>query len=162
MNKLFRNIIALAVFASILSCTGIYEDGAELAGDFGKNVEQISVADLQKKIDAGEDFLLIDVRQPGEYWTENIIGSVLIPRGLLEFQIEDEDYWMDQYMYPPDKNETEIVIYCKSGMRGILVVRTLKQLGYKNVKNLKGGYDAFNPNQDPDAQPHASSGGCGG
>jgi len=162
MNKLFRNIISIVVFASIFSCTGIYEDGAELANDLSKDVEQISVADLQKKLDAGEDFVLIDVRQPGEYWTANIPGSVLMPRGILEFQIMDEDYWMEQYMYPPDKNETEIVIYCKSGKRGILAVRTLKQLGFKNVKNLEGGYDAFDPNQDPNAKPKASSGGCGG
>ncbi|MBN2776481.1 MAG: rhodanese-like domain-containing protein [Bacteroidales bacterium] len=162
MSNIIKYLLAFAILIMAFSCTGIYEDGAELAVDISKNVEQISVEDLNKKIEAGEDFVLIDVRQESEFWTANIPGSVHIPRGILEFNILNEDFWMEQYMYPPDKVESEIVIYCKSGMRGILAVNTLLQLGFKNVKNLKGGYDAFNPNQDPNAKPKTGSGGCGG
>jgi rhodanese-related sulfurtransferase len=63
-------------------------------------------------------------------------------------------------MYPPEKN-AEIIVYCKAGSRGILAAVSLMQLGYTNVKNLEGGYDAFNPHQDPNAKPK-SSGSCGG
>jgi len=161
MNKQILNILMLSVIILIVGCKGIYEDGSELSNDYKNQITSISVDDLKAKINNGEEFLLIDVRQPGEYYTENIPGSVLIPRGLLEFKISDEDFWMEQFMYPPEKN-TEIVIYCKSEKRGILAARTLKELGYANVKNLEGGYDAYNPNQDPNAKPKTSSGGCGG
>ncbi|MBU0488654.1 MAG: rhodanese-like domain-containing protein [Bacteroidetes bacterium] len=154
--------IKFALLLLITSCTGTYEDGKELANDVRSSIIQISVSDLNKKIENGEDFLLLDVRQPSEYHTNNIPGSILFPRGLLEVNINNEDFWASQYLYPPLKDSTEIVIYCKSGMRGILAAKTLLELGYKNVKNLDGGYDAFNPNQDPNAKPKASSGGCGG
>ncbi|MBN2681784.1 MAG: rhodanese-like domain-containing protein [Bacteroidales bacterium] len=161
MRKL--SILFLLSFSVLFfGCTGIYEDGTEMAENYKSSIEQISVDDLHKKIESGEEFLLLDIRQPGEYYTENIPGSILLPRGILEFKIYDEEFWSSQYLYPPMKDSTEIVVYCKSGNRGILAVRSLKQLGFKNVKNLEGGYDAFNPNQDPNAKPKASSGGCGG
>jgi rhodanese-related sulfurtransferase len=160
MNRL----IYISLFAFILTaaCTGIYEDGNELADDTKSLVKQISVADLNAKIANGEDFLLIDIRQPKDYYTGNIQGSVSIPRGLLEFKINNEDFWATQYIYPPLKDSTEIILYCKSGKRGILAAETLLMLGYKNVQNLDGGYDAFNPNQDPNAKPKEQTGGCGG
>lgn len=155
-------LITITLVAVLNSCTGIYEDGTELAQASKHCVKQISVSELHAKIDNGEDFLLLDVRQTNDYLTNNISGSISIPRGTLEFNINNEEFWAKQYIYPPSKDSTEIVVYCKSEKRGILAVQTLMQLGYKNVKNLEGGYDAFNPNQDPNAKPKVSSGGCGG
>lgn len=230
MNKIIRNILIICLLAFAVSCTGIYEDGADLANDYKSTITEISVEDFKVRIgfideveeeiveadnledydaddasyeedeyyddeyeddysydeeyeedysydeeyedsedydyeeeeteDDGE-YYLIDVRQPGEHYAASIPGSVLIARGLLEFRIADEDFWMEQYMFPPEK-DSEIYIYCKSGKRGILAVRTLMQLGYTNVKNLVGGYAAFDPNQDPNATAAPSSGGCGG
>ncbi|MBU0763313.1 MAG: rhodanese-like domain-containing protein [Bacteroidetes bacterium] len=145
-----------------VGCTGIYEDGTELAKDKQTGITEISVDELKAKITNNEDFMLIDVRQPGESYKGKIEGSVLIPRGLLEMRIGNEDFWMEQYMYPPLKDSTEIIIYCKSGMRGVLATETLLQLGYENVKNLTGGYNAFNPNPDESDHAPAGSGGCGG
>jgi rhodanese-related sulfurtransferase len=161
MKNIIRNILVFSVSLLTFSCVGIYEDGTELSDDLKGNVKSISVAELKKKIEKTEDFVLIDVRQPGDYYTANIPGSVSITRGILEFSIADTNFWEEQYMYVPEKN-TEIVIYCKSGKRGVFATLALMQLGYKNVRNLEGGYDAFNPNQDPNAKPKASSGGCGG
>lgn len=155
-------IISFVLVSILNSCTGIYEDGNELAQASKHLVKQISVSELQAKIKNGEDFLLLDLRQPKDYLTNNIPGAISIPRGILEFNINNEDFWAKQYIYPPSKDSTEIVVYCKSGKRGILAAITLMQLGYKKVKNLDGGYDAFNPNQDPNAKPKVSSGGCGG
>ncbi len=162
MKKIKNLILFLIVGVSFSSCVGIYEDGAEIANDIKCAEKQISVADLKQKIENGDDFTLIDVRQPDEYYTSNIPGSILLPRGILESKIGDEEFWMSQYIYPPDKDSSEIIIYCKSEKRGILAVHSLSKLGYKKVKNLEGGYDAFNPNQDPNAKPKKSSGGCGG
>lgn len=160
--KTLKSILILILFVTaFVACTGIYEDGHELASDVGRQVEQISVDQLKSTMEDGGDYVLIDVRQPVEHYTASIDGSVLMPRGIIEKNIGDEDFWMEQYMYPPMKDSTEIIVYCKSGARSILAVKSLMELGYKDVKGLKGGYDAFNPNQDPDAKPEASSG-CGG
>lgn len=153
----------MLLFAVMLmaSCRGIYEDTAEMAAGYKSEVTIITVDELKQKVEKTEDFLLIDVRQPSDYYTANIPGSVSIPRGLLEFKIGSADFWMEQYLYPPEKT-TEIVVYCNSGNNSILAAVALKSLGYKNVKSLEGGYKAYNPNQDPNAKPKAASGGCGG
>ena len=162
MNKLGQYILLITLFGLFTSCVGIYEDGTELADQAKERVEEISVDSLNAKIERGDDFLLIDIRQPKEYYTDNIPGSILLPRGILEFEIMNDDFWAEQYLYPPLKDSTEVIIYCKSGKRGILATESLMQLGFKNVKNLEDGYDAFNPNQDPNAEPKKASGGCGG
>ena len=160
MKTNIKYLLILSIILLTAGCRGIYEDATEMASDYKSKVKSITVADLQAKTDKGESYLLIDVRQPDEYLTENIPGSVSIPRGMLEFNIGSEAFWSTQYMYPPEKN-TEIIVYCKAGSRGILAAVSLMQLGYTNVKNLEGGYDAFNPNQNPNAKPK-SSGSCGG
>ncbi len=156
-----NTLLILIAFASIFtSCKGIYEDTAEMAADYKKDVQSISVDTLKALVEKTGDFVLIDVRQPSDYYTGNIPGSVSIPRGILEFKIGLEDFWMSQYMYPPEKN-TEIIVYCNAGNNSVLAAYALKCLGYTNVKSLEGGYKAYNPNQDPNAKPK-SSGGCGG
>jgi len=143
MKNIKIYLLSIAILFSLFSCTGIYEDGHELAQDKIENISQISVDELKSKIEKQEDFLLIDVRQLKESKKEQIKNAILIPRGTIEFEIANKTFWEKQSMNPPNK-ETEIIIYCKSGMRGILTVETLMQLGYKNVKNLEGGYLAFN------------------
>lgn len=161
MQNTFKTIFLFLAVVLTASCRGIYEDTTEMAADYRSDVESISVDELKAKVEKTGDFLLIDVRQSTDYYTANIPGAVSIPRGLLEFQIGSADFWMAQYMYPPEKN-TEIIVYCNSGNNSVLAACTLKSLGYKNVKSLIGGYKAFNPNQDPNAKPKAASGGCGG
>ncbi len=149
--------LVCGIFAS---CMGVYEDAAEMAAGYKQDVKTISVDSLKLKVEKTGDFLLLDVRQPSDYYTANIPGSVSIPRGVLEFKIASSDFWMAQYMYPPEKT-TEIIVYCNAGNNSILAAVALKKLGYKNVKSLIGGYKAYNPNQDPNAKPK-SAGGCGG
>lgn len=161
MQNTFKTIFLFLAVVLTASCRGIYEDTTEMAADYRSDVESISVDELKAKVEKTGDFLLIDVRQSTDYYTANIPGAVSIPRGLLEFQIGSADFWMAQYMYPPEKT-TEIIVYCNSGNNSVLAACTLKSLGYKNVKSLIGGYKAFNPNQDPNAKPKATTGGCGG
>lgn len=161
MKKLIK-VISITILTGITSsCQGIYENGSEIAADCKKNTTQLSVDDLKSKLDAGGDYYLIDVRQPSEYYTGNIPGSVLISRGVLEFKIDDEGFWAEQYIYPPEK-DSEIIVYSENGDLGILAAQTLKKLGYNKVFNLEGGYKSFNPNQDPNAKPVTPGAGCGG
>lgn len=161
MNKIIKNTSIFLSLCFAVSCTGIYEDGAEMAADKKSKVNSTSVDSLKKMIDNGEDLLVIDIRESSEFYTESIPGSVLISRGMLEFQIDDIDFWAQQYMYPPEKTG-KIIICSKNGDLGVLSAISLTKMGYKNVSNLEGGYGAFNPNQDPNAAPKKSGGGCGG
>jgi rhodanese-related sulfurtransferase len=155
------NITFTALLIILFSaCTAIYEDGKELASVVKTDVKEIPVDTLKSMIDHGEEFLLIDVRQPAEYEAGNIPGSFSIPRGELEFLIMDEYFWEEQFMYVPLKTD-KIIVYCKAGDRGILAAKALQKLGFENVSNLKGGWNAFSGG-NPVETKQPESGGCGG
>lgn len=161
MRKLIYLTAVVLLISLSTSCKGIYENGSEMAADCKDQVNQLCVKSLQSKIEEGGDYYLIDVRQPSDYYTANIPGSVLLSRGILEFIISDIEFWSEQYIYPPEK-DSEIIVYSENGDLGILAAKTLMQLGFTKVYNLDGGYKAFNPNQDPNAVPVKTGAGCGG
>ncbi|MCK5839848.1 MAG: hypothetical protein KAG99_08365 [Bacteroidales bacterium] len=165
----FINLMIIP-FILLWSCNAIYENGKEMAASSQTRIDQISVAELNEKMLGEEEFHLIDVRQPKElkkgyinqdFDYDDYLEPVNIPRGLLEFRIADAGFWENYYEELPEKESTEIIVYCKSGGRGALAAETLMQLGYNNVKSLSGGYDAWNPDQDDTAVKEESSG-CGG
>jgi len=149
MKKL---IYLIPVLILAIACNGIYENGKELAMDLKFSVNQISVEDLKAKLENDEAFYLIDVRTNAEF-EEGFINDnydfnmyfkpVILPRGILEFKIDDPVYWEDFFEDVPDKETTEIIIYSQNGDRGLLSANTLLQLGYKNVSNLDGGFDKW-------------------
>lgn len=101
-------------------------------------MQEISVQELQKWIKEGEDFLLIDVREPLEYETGHIRG-VNIPMGEILNRLEE---------IPAQRR---VVFHCKSGGRSSAVVRYLTaEKGFKNLYNLKGGILAWKNEIDPD------------
>jgi molybdopterin/thiamine biosynthesis adenylyltransferase/rhodanese-related sulfurtransferase len=94
-------------------------------------IKELEVAEVQAK--PSSDWVFLDVREPEEF-TEGIIpGSVLLPRGNLELQVESAI---------PDKN-APILVYCAAGVRSIFATVTLGQLGYTRVTSLIGGFDAW-------------------
>lgn len=93
----------------------------------------ITVEQLKKRLDAGEDIHLLDVRENHERAEYNI-GGVHIPLGQVQtMQIEDIDDW---------KND-EVVVYCRSGNRSGIAAQFLEQAGFTNVVNLTGGMLAW-------------------
>ena len=99
MKTNIKYLLILCIVLLTSSCKGIYEDATEMAADYKSEIKSISVAELQAKTDKGESYLLIDVRQPDEYLTENIPGSVSIPRGLLEFNIGSEEFQCNVFVF---------------------------------------------------------------
>jgi len=99
----------------------------------------ITVLELKAKIDAGETFRLIDVREPREHRVSSIAGAELRPLGEIQ-------NWADSL---PDKNE-EIILHCHHGMRSERAASYLAHLGFTNVKNLVGGIDDWSITVDPD------------
>jgi NADPH-dependent 2,4-dienoyl-CoA reductase/sulfur reductase-like enzyme/rhodanese-related sulfurtransferase/two-component sensor histidine kinase len=91
----------------------------------------ISPIELKKKLDAGEEILLIDVRTPGEVASENIAGSLHIPLGTLRGRLEE---------LPSGQ---EIVIVCSSGIRAYEAALILQAEGFGRVRALDGGLLAW-------------------
>jgi len=159
--KLYKWLSGFFIIILFAACSNIYENGSDLAAGTRPYVQEITVDELNKKIENQEDFLLIDVRQAAEYQKSNIPGSLLIPRGLIEFKIGDDAFWEEEFLYTPEK-DAEIILYCKKGDRGILATKALTELGYTNVKNLSGGIIAWDPDFDSGSAAAPDAGGCGG
>lgn len=102
----------------------------------------ITVQELKKKMDSGEKFILIDVREPYEHQEFNI-GGKLIPMGSVPYALEELESQKDE----------EIILYCRSGNRSGMAQEFLMQQGFKKVLNLTGGMlawvDAFGMEQNP-------------
>ncbi|MDR2195893.1 MAG: sulfurtransferase [Gallionellaceae bacterium] len=104
-------------------------------------IKEISPAELQAW-DRNE-FVLIDVREPGEYATGHISGAANVPRGVLEFRIGAHLASDAERKKTNSDCSANIVIYCQGGGRAALATESLIQLGYTNVRSLAGGIDAW-------------------
>ncbi|MBE0639702.1 MAG: rhodanese-like domain-containing protein [Bacteroidales bacterium] len=160
MKREILKTFTLLLVVAMTSCSAIYEDGQELASGIQQDITGITVDELNAKIENGEDFLLIDVRQKDEFTNSAITGALNIPRGTLEFTIRNDEFWEEEFLYTPE-NDQEIIVYCKLGHRGALAALALQQIGFTNVKYLQGGILAWDPNIEKNAPKKSSGGGCG-
>ena len=94
-----------------------------------EEIEEIEVEDIDL-----ENMVLIDVREADEFASGLIpaVNVFTIPRGKLEFAVDDKLV---------DISDHQVVCYCLKGARGLLGAKTLKDLGFSNVVNLKGGIE---------------------
>jgi adenylyltransferase/sulfurtransferase len=92
---------------------------------------------VKAKIDQGDNFLLLDVREPHEYQIASIPTAQLIPLGELPKRMHELTA------------AVEIVAHCKSGVRSAKAVELLQQSGFKRVRNMKGGILAWSDKVDP-------------
>jgi sulfur-carrier protein adenylyltransferase/sulfurtransferase len=115
------------------------EPAAAQAPGAGVNQWETTSVDLKKRLDAGDDVFVLDVREPNEYQICRIAGSVLIPLGELPRRYAE---------LPEDK---DIVALCKMGGRSAKATEFLQSVGFKRVKNLRGGIldwiDKVDPSQ---------------
>jgi sulfur-carrier protein adenylyltransferase/sulfurtransferase len=111
---------------------------SEAAQDAAKG-STILATELKAKMDAGEDFVLVDVREPAEFEIVQVPGATLIPKGeILSGAALSQ--------LPQDK---EIVLYCKSGVRSAEALAALKQAGLTNSVHVQGGVLAWANQVDP-------------
>jgi len=99
-------------------------------------IPQLTVKELKRRMDAGEDVQLIDVREPFEYQIAQI-GGKLIPQNDVPNRLAEID------------REREVIVQCKSGGRSQRVAEFLQQAGYPRVVNLAGGITAWSDEIDP-------------
>ncbi len=98
---------------------------------------EIDPVEVKAKLDRGDRFLFIDVREPHEYQICNIRGTKLIPLGEVPKRVNELD------------SAEEIVVHCKSGVRSGKAADFLRQAGFKKVLNMKGGILAWSDKVDP-------------
>jgi adenylyltransferase/sulfurtransferase len=118
---------------------GIRPEPAVAASGAGVSQFETTSVELKKRLDAGDDVFILDVREPNEYQICRIPGAVLIPLGELPRRYAE---------LPTDK---DIVAQCKMGGRSAKATEYLQSVGFKRVKNLKGGIldwiDKVDPSQ---------------
>ena len=100
-------------------------------------VPAVSVQELKRRMDASEEFELIDVREPFEFEIARIDGAKLIPLGEIAERADELQH------------EQPIIVHCHTGRRSAQAVRLLQQRGFAHVYNLEGGIDAWSDLIDP-------------
>jgi rhodanese-related sulfurtransferase len=101
----------------------------KIVEDTKKRVREVTVDDVKAKLDRGEKFLLVDVREESEYAADHLPGAVHLGKGIIERDVEDR---------VPDPN-TPMVLYCGGGFRSALAADNLQTMGYTNVLSMDGG-----------------------
>jgi rhodanese-related sulfurtransferase len=102
----------------------------KLVQDAKKNVKETNVADVKRRSDAGEKFLLIDVREDNEWAKGHLPGAVHLGKGIIERDIEQR---------VPDTS-AKLILYCGGGFRSALAAENLQKMGYTNVESMDGGW----------------------
>jgi rhodanese-related sulfurtransferase len=105
----------------------------KLVNESKKRVKETNVTEMKRRMDAGETFLLVDVREDHEWAKGHLPGAVHLGRGIIERDIE---------IKVPDTAAT-IVLYCGGGFRSALVADNLQKMGYTNVESMDGGWRAW-------------------
>lgn len=101
----------------------------KIVDDARKRIREVTVDDVKDKLDSGEKFLLVDVREESEYAKDHLPGAIHLGKGVIERDIESR---------VPDLN-SPLVLYCGGGFRSALAADNLQKMGYINVLSMDGG-----------------------
>ena len=105
-----------------------------------KNIETLSSTEVKTLYD-NKEITLIDVRDIRELWREGTIkDSIHIPRGMLEFWLDPNSTYYKENKIGNVKN---LVLFCAIGFRSALATKALTEMGFDNVANAEGGFDAL-------------------
>jgi len=96
-------------------------------------IKESNVADVKRRSDAGEKFLIVDVREDNEWAKGHLPGAIHLGRGIIERDIEQR---------VPDTN-AKLILYCGGGFRSALVADNLQKMGYHNVESMDGGWKGW-------------------
>jgi len=114
-----------------------------LVNDAKSRVKETNVAEVKKRLDAGEKFVLVDTREGNEWARGHLPGAVHLCKGIIERDIEAA---------VPDKS-AEIILYCGGGFRSALAADNLQKMGYTNVISMDGGWRGWTESGFPVEKP---------
>jgi rhodanese-related sulfurtransferase len=110
-----------------------------LVADAKNNIIEISVSKV-RQVSQDKNYLIVDVREPEEFFLGHIDGAINVPRGVLEFRADPNYPGGIPSLY--DKSAA-IILYCRSGARSALAAQSLTFLGYKAIVSMAGGFLAW-------------------
>ncbi len=112
-----------------------------------EGIAELMPWDLEERLQENPDLLVLDVREPYEYDSMHIPGSMAVPRGILETACE----WNYEETVPElvQARKREIVVVCRSGYRSVLAAKVMQEMGYENVASLKTGVRGWNDYEQP-------------
>jgi rhodanese-related sulfurtransferase len=111
----------------------------KLVEEAKSRVYELPVEDVKAKIDRGDEFYLIDVREESEWNKDHLPGAVHMGKGVIERDVEERI---------PDAG-ADIVLYCGGGYRSALAADNLQKMGYTNVWSMDGGYRGWKEQGHP-------------
>jgi rhodanese-related sulfurtransferase len=107
--------------------------------DAKARVREVSIDDVKARLDRGDKFVLVDVREESEYAKDHLPGAIHLGKGVIERDIEDR---------VPELN-TPVVLYCGGGYRSALAADNLQKMGYSNVLSMNGGIRGWREKRFP-------------
>jgi len=102
----------------------------KLVNEVKPRIKETNIAEVKKRMDSGEKFLLVDVRDDHEWANGHLPGAVHMSRGLIERDIEVK----------VPETSSKMILYCGGGFRSALVADNLQKMGYTNVESMDGGW----------------------
>jgi len=105
----------------------------KLVNESKKEVKETNVADVKRRMEAGEKLLLVDVREDNEWANGHIPGAIHLGKGIIERDIEQQ---------VPDTS-VKLILYCGGGFRSALAAENLQKMGYSNVESMDGGWKGW-------------------
>jgi rhodanese-related sulfurtransferase len=110
--------------------------------DAKSRIRETSIDDVKQKLDQGDKYLLVDVREESEFAKDHLPGAIHLGKGIIERDIETK---------VPDLN-TPMILYCGGGFRSALAADNLQKMGYTNVLSMDGGVRGWRDKNYPLAQ----------
>ena len=101
----------------------------KIVDDAKTRVRETNVDEVRKRLERGDKFLLVDVREESEFAKDHLPGAIHLGKGIIERDIEAR---------VPELN-TEMILYCGGGFRSALAADNLQKMGYTNVISMDGG-----------------------
>jgi rhodanese-related sulfurtransferase len=101
----------------------------QIVNDAKSRVKETTVDEIKKRLDRGDKFVLVDVREESEFAKDHLPGAIHLGKGVIERDIETR---------VPDPN-APIVLYCGGGFRSAMAADNLQKMGYTNVISMDGG-----------------------
>ena len=104
-----------------------------IVNDAKSRVRECTVDDVKRRMDAGETFQIVDVREESEWNAGHLPGAIHLGKGVIERDVEKA---------VPDTG-TPLVLYCGGGFRSALAADALQKMGYTNVISMDGGWSGW-------------------
>jgi rhodanese-related sulfurtransferase len=111
----------------------------KIVQDAKSRIREVTIDQVKAKLDRGEKFYLVDVREESEWAKDHLPKAIFLGKGIIERDIEQKI----------PETGAEIVLYCGGGFRSALAADNLQKMGYSNVSSMDGGIRDWRTKQFP-------------